>query len=56
MIASAWPSISLIVFLALFVGIVVYVFVVPNSVWKKDARIPLDDSKGALHDKDNRGD
>ncbi len=56
MIAAAWPSISLLIFMALFVGILVYVFVVPNSVWKKNARIPLDDSNGALNEKDNRRD
>ena len=45
MLASAtWPTVSLVVFLSLFVGIVAYVFIVPKSVWAKDAQIPLEDS------------
>lgn len=51
-----WPTVSLGIFLTLFVGIVAYVFIVPKSVWNKDAQIPLDDSPTLSRGKErNRG-
>lgn len=37
----SFATISLVFFFALFVAIVVWVFVVPKSRWQKDAQIPL---------------
>lgn len=48
-----WPTVSLIVFMTLFVGIVVYVFVVPRSVWNQDAQIPLEDPRRADRGKES---
>ncbi len=57
LLASAWwPTVSLGIFLTLFVCIVAYVFIVPKSVWNKDAQIPLDDSPVTSRSKEsNRG-
>ncbi len=35
------PTIALVFFFALFVAVVAFVFAVPNSVWQRDAEIPL---------------
>jgi hypothetical protein len=51
-----WPTVSLIVFMALFVGIVIYVFVVPKSAWNRDSRIPLDDPRKAGDSKESSRD
>lgn len=50
---ALWPTISLVIFLSLFIAIVIYVFVVPKSVWNKDAQIPLQDSPRASQSKEN---
>ncbi len=40
--SGVMPTIALVFFLGLFVAIVGYVFVIPKSVWQKDAELPLD--------------
>ncbi len=35
------PTIALLFFFVLFVAIIAFVFAVPNSVWQRDAEIPL---------------
>ena len=37
-----WPTASLVIFLALFVSIVAWVFIVPKARWRRDAEIPLE--------------
>ena len=37
-----WPTASLVIFLALFVSIVAWVFLVPKARWQRDAQIPLE--------------
>lgn len=40
--SGVMPTIALVFFLGLFLAIVAYVFVIPKSVWQKDAELPLD--------------
>ncbi len=42
MVANVAPTASLVVFLALFVSLVAWVFLVPKARWQRDARIPLE--------------
>lgn len=49
-----WPSLSLIVFLLLFVGMLVWLFVVPSARWSHDARMPLEDAPVQARSKEDR--
>jgi cbb3-type cytochrome oxidase subunit 3 len=40
---SVLPIVSLIFFLALFLGVVLWLLLTKRSRWEADARIPLDD-------------
>ena len=40
--AGVLPTAGLVVAFAVFVSIVVWVFLVPKSAWQRDARIPLE--------------
>ena len=41
--SSLLPIVSLLFFLGLFVGVVLWLFLTRKSRWDADARIPLDD-------------
>lgn len=44
---SLGAQIALVVFLALFLGVVAWLWIVPKKRWNRDARLPLDDAPRA---------
>lgn len=52
--SGLWPSVSLIVFLLLFIGMLVWLFVVPSTRWARDARMPLEDAPVHACSKEDR--
>jgi hypothetical protein len=49
-LAFSMVEASLLVFMALFLGIVARLFLFRSDRWKQDARIPLDDTKPSTED------
>jgi hypothetical protein len=43
LLGMSWPELSLIFFLALFIGMVVRLVLSRSTRWARDARMPLDD-------------
>lgn len=41
---SIGPQIALVVFLTLFLGVILWLWLTPRRRWEHDARIPLDDA------------
>lgn len=39
---GSMPSIALVVFVVLFVSIIIYVLLIPKSLWQRDAELPLE--------------
>ena len=53
LLAFSMVEASLLVFMALFLGIVARLFLFRSDRWKQDARIPLDDTKPSSEDHTN---
>ena len=52
--SGLWPSMSLIIFLVLFIGMLAWLFLVPSARWKRDARMPLEDAPLETHAKETQ--
>lgn len=42
--SGPWPVVSLLTFLALFAGVVAWIWIVPSGRWQRDARMPLEEA------------
>lgn len=51
---SVLPIVSLVFFFALFVGVLLWLFLTKRSRWEADARIPLDDGPDPVTPREKR--
>jgi hypothetical protein len=42
--SGVWPVLSLLMFLSLFVGVLLWLWIVPARRWQRDARMPLEEA------------
>ena len=53
---TTWPEIALVIFLSVFVGIVVYVFLFrKKESWEHQRHLPLEDDPNDRHGAEKRG-
>ena len=50
---SLYPQVALVIFLAVFAGICIYVFMNKKSSWEEASRMPLDDGGQRKEERSN---
>ncbi len=53
--SGPWPVISLLIFLALFAGMLAWLWIVPRSRWQRAARMPLEEVPVQTRSKETDG-